>query len=245
MSRNAWLGTVDRRLLATEVYERIRMGIVEGRFAPGQRLSEERLREELGVSRTPVREALRRLSSEGLVRLEPHKGATVVSFSPQEIREAYFVRSLLEGGAARRVAERVRAGECDLSLLDRICDQHVQVVAGKCHGNTRASRYRSLTRLNKLFHEAVLELSGCGRLRDLMRTQWPVFDRLTLRFALLPDAERLVQEHRGIVEVMRAGMAEEAEAKMREHIVRAGEAVVRYWGGETGGTGGKGAVAGR
>ncbi|MEW6048719.1 MAG: FCD domain-containing protein, partial [Bacillota bacterium] len=150
-----------------------------------------------------------------------------------------------EGGAARRVAERVRAGECDLSILDRICEQYTQAVARKGPGNTAAKRYRSLTRLNKLFHDSVLELSGCSRLQDLMRTQWPLFDRLTLRFALLPEAERLVQEHRGIVEVMRAGMAEEAEAKMREHIVRAGEAVVRYWGGESGGTGGKGVVATR
>ncbi len=96
----------DRASLSKFVRERIRGQILDGRLKPGARLVEDRLSAELGVSRVPVREALRSLSAEGLVRLEPHRGATVVEVTPEMVAELVEVRALLEGQNARLAARR-------------------------------------------------------------------------------------------------------------------------------------------
>src|SRR2546426_12550534 len=87
--------------------ELIREAIVDGRLAPGQRLKEEELARELGISRTPVREALLVLQSEGLVAAEPNRGATVRAHDAADLDDLHQLRALLEGYAARRAATRI------------------------------------------------------------------------------------------------------------------------------------------
>ena len=91
------------------VYRHLKDLLLSGRFSPGERLSEPLLAQELGVSRTPVREALMRLAEEGLVELVPGKGARVRVFAPEEVEEVYGVRALLEGEAAREAARALPA----------------------------------------------------------------------------------------------------------------------------------------
>src|SRR5687768_11444608 len=85
----------------------IREAIMDGRLEPGARLKEERLAQDLGISRTPVREALQRLNTEGLVQARPNRGTFVRAYEPAELDELYELRALLEGHAARRAAERL------------------------------------------------------------------------------------------------------------------------------------------
>ena len=104
------------------VYRHLKDLLLSGRFSPGERLSEPLLAQELGVSRTPVREALMRLAEEGLVELVPGKGARVRVFAPEEVEEVYGVRALLEGEAAREAA--LRATPWELAELERLRRDH-------------------------------------------------------------------------------------------------------------------------
>ena len=106
-------------------YSHLRDSILQGTLLPGSRISEPNLAEQLGISRTPVREALQRLSQEGLVELTPAKGARVRVLTAAEVREVYEVRAMLEGEAARLAAERASEGEIQalaahLTLLDQL-----------------------------------------------------------------------------------------------------------------------------
>src|SRR3954464_7514575 len=109
--------------------ELIREAILDGELAAGERLKEDELARRLDVSRTPVREALRRLEAEGLVVVEPQRGATVRSYAPEELDDMYRLRAVLEGYAARRAAERI--SEADLDELRKSCDRFSRLAARK------------------------------------------------------------------------------------------------------------------
>src|SRR5207253_6186016 len=108
--------------------ELIREAIVDGRLEPGRRLKEEELARELGISRTPVREALLVLQSEGLVAAEPNRGATVRSHDAEDLDDLYQLRALLEGYAARRAATRI--AEEALGELAASCERLATLVDG-------------------------------------------------------------------------------------------------------------------
>lgn len=97
----------DNYSLSAKVYNHIRDGILAGTFAKGDELKEKNIGDELGVSRTPVREALRQLELEGLVSIIPNKGAFVEGVSTDDIRDIYEIRALLEGLCARWAATRI------------------------------------------------------------------------------------------------------------------------------------------
>src|SRR2546429_295825 len=105
-------------LAATEL---IRDAIIDGRLSPGRRLKEEELARELGISRTPIREALLILQSEGLVEATPNRGATVRAHTVDDLDDLYQLRALLEGHAARRAAARI--GKRDVAKLGRSCER--------------------------------------------------------------------------------------------------------------------------
>ena len=108
----------------THAYEQVRAAIVENRYAPGQRLIEQRLAAELGLSRTPVREALRILEAEGLVVSERNRGATVRPLSPTEVVDLYGLRIRLESYAAELAAERIADQELG-ALADALSLIHI------------------------------------------------------------------------------------------------------------------------
>src|SRR5689334_7594392 len=136
------------------VIEELRQAILSRRLKPGERLVEGRLAEEFGVSRNPVREAIRVLTSEGLVEVTARRGASVISMSDEEARETIEVRALLEGQNARLAARRH-----DEDVLKRIA-----TVLNKGTDAVAARRYDLLQGLNQQFHE---ELAVAGRNRVL------------------------------------------------------------------------------
>lgn len=105
---------------ASRVHQDLRGDILDGRCEPGSRLREEEIAERFGVSRTPVREALRRLEADGLVIVTPNRGAEVVRWRDDDIAELVELRAMLEGQAARRAA---LAGGVDLVALGALCDR--------------------------------------------------------------------------------------------------------------------------
>lgn len=148
------------------VYERIRRAIIEGEHPPGSRLVEQRLAEDLGVSRTPVREALRRLDAEGLVVVEPNRGAQVPERSAAEVADLYDARSRLEAYAAELAA--ARRDDRDLAALDAALaafDAAVTSVRGR---RATLAQARRLDAANAAFHGALVVAGRHARLRHLV-----------------------------------------------------------------------------
>jgi DNA-binding GntR family transcriptional regulator len=148
------------------VYDEIRRGIVEGRFPPGSRLVEQRLAASLDVSRTPVREALRRLEAEGLVVVERHRGAQVRGLSPEEVADLYDVRSRLEAYAAELAAQR--RTPADLALLDEALAAFDAAVDQVRRHGSELDHVRALDDANAAFHGALLDASRHTRIRQLV-----------------------------------------------------------------------------
>jgi len=205
--------STDRTSLSKVVSDQIRGQILEGRFRPGDRLVEDRLSAELGVSRVPVREALLGLSIEGLVTLEPRRGATVAAVTPEIVAELVEVRALLEGLNAR-LAARHHDPEIVTALretLDR--------------GNTAAEAGApdQLARLNGEFHERLAEASRNSVLSDIMRG---LRERTSIAFAIngRDRARDDWKEHAGILAAVIDGDEELAALLATRHVHKAAAA---------------------
>ena len=209
--------------LAGRVVEIVRGEITSGRLAPGTRVSAAMLAERIGVSRTPVREALLQLEQAGMVRIERNRGAVVLATTLDDLLEVFEVRLLLEPGLAARAAQLQRpeslakvrevlaamrgaadAGdEADLLLLDR--DLHLAIAEG-------ADNARAMTVLRSL--------------RDLVLTRG-VGTTSTAR-----SGAELVDDHLGLVEAVLAGDAPTAAAEMRRHIANTATLLIVQEAGE-------------
>jgi DNA-binding GntR family transcriptional regulator len=204
---------MSARSLSKVVGEKIRGQILDGKLRPGERLVEDKLSAELGVSRVPVREALRELSAEGLVRLERHRGASVTEITPQMVAELVEVRALLEGLNARLAAQRH--------------DPEIVRLLGEVlkRGNAAADSGspEQLARLNAEFHERLAEASRNSVLSDVMRG---LRERTSLAFALngRSRAREDWQEHAGILAAVIAGDGELAALLATRHVHNAAAA---------------------
>lgn len=204
------------------VFERLRRMIIEGEYAPDERLIEEQLAERLGVSRTPIRQALTMLEAEGLVEIAPNKGAMVCSFSVEDVRDIYDLRAVLEGYAARRAALRI-AGE-ELARLSELAEE-MEGLAGHF---SEHEEIRRLVALNQGFHGTIVVASRNRRLGRLLRgtVQIPLMFKAFFWYGL---HERTISNHyhRQILNALEAGDADRAEIVMREHVYEGRDFVIR------------------
>jgi DNA-binding GntR family transcriptional regulator len=200
-------------LLTEEVHQRLRHAIVHGRYRPNQRLVELDLAEDLQASRTPVREALQRLGSEGLI-VRARRGWAVREFSRDEIREIYEVRLALEGYAARLAA--ARATDKQLAAIgDLIEEQRRQQAADVIPREV-------LVLVNDRFHDGIVAASGNDRLINnihLSRTYYFNY-RLAALYSDAQAAESL-NEHVAIASAVCDRDGDRAEALVREHVTNA------------------------
>jgi DNA-binding GntR family transcriptional regulator len=190
----------------------IRQAIVDGRLPPGRRLKEEELARELGMSRTPIREALLMLESEGLVESIPRRGATVRTYAVGDLDDVYQLRALLEGYAARRAASRISAE--DLDRLDGSCDRFDRLGAEE--------DVLDLVKENLLFHSVILEAAQSARLSGLVRSVIEI-PLVYKSFYWYSAEQTLISQHyhRRLAHVLRARDAERAELIMKEHVLEA------------------------
>src|SRR5207249_12223220 len=138
--------------------ELIREAIVDGRLPPGRRLKEEELARELGISRTPVREALLMLQAEGVVDAAPNRGAVVRSHDSDDLEDLYQLRALLEGYAARRAAANI--SDESIADLRASCERFEGLIAGDV---------QELVKENLFFHNVILDASQSRRVAELVR----------------------------------------------------------------------------
>lgn len=196
-----------------QVAQRIREGILRGRYAQGQRLIERDLIEESGFGRSTVREAFGRLASEGLVELVPNRGATVRRLSRQELVEHFQIRELLEGLAARLAA----AAPAGHAARTRALSLQADLAADPDSGREFQDRELAL-------HRLLLELGGGAQLaRLLSRMHVPLS---TAQVGQAMGREQLQLARRAQMEILKAvndARPEAAEAAMRQHLRQVGE----------------------
>ncbi|WP_431909205.1 GntR family transcriptional regulator [Amycolatopsis thermoflava] len=195
-------------------YDRVRELIVGGAFPPGQRLTELDLSQRLDVSRTPVREALRRLESDGLVE-SGQRGVTVIRLSDAELREAYLVRASLEALTAELAAQRQQAGEIAPAALARLTGH-----ADDADRATRAGDLIAGVRHNREFHRHVAVLAGNSLALGFLDRVW---DRILVstRDSLAAPSRtgQVDDEHRRLVGAITAGDGPAAAALARDHVL--------------------------
>ncbi|MHB1131421.1 MAG: GntR family transcriptional regulator [Chloroflexota bacterium] len=202
----------DNSSLRAQVFKEIELAILNGAFAPGDGLTELKLSADLGVSRTPVREALRQLELEGLVRTIPNKGAVVVGVSEKDIDDIYTIRMHIEGLAAKWAADNITDEE--IGALREIVELQEYYVS---RGDTL-----QVWHLDSRFHELIYE---CCRSRPLKHTLSSFHHYIqkarALSFKTTGRAKVAVQEHRDILEAISSRDSGAAELLTEEHIKNA------------------------
>lgn len=204
--------------LSSRVYHQIRAEIIRGALVPGESVTEMGLANDCGVSRTPVREALRQLELEGLVELIPNKGAVILGISPEDICDIYQIRAMLEGSIAERAAQR--ATEEDVKRLHEILDL-TDFYIGR-------QNMQQLQAMDGQFHQLIYEMSGSRMFRRVLKDMH-YYIGLT-RDASLKSEGRAMQslrEHRAVLDAIAQHDGEKAKKLMNHHVNKALENVLK------------------
>lgn len=200
----------DKQSLTTQVYKQIRNDILEGRYPTGAFLVETKLAAELGVSRTPIREALKQLELDDLVLSIPNRGMMVQGISAHDVADIFTIRHLLEGQSAYWAAQRINAEQMDkltetLALMDMY---------------TQKGDAGNLARLDTEFHDIIFSASNSRILKHILSSLHQNTQRAR-RFSLsVPDrSHKSIEEHRAIYDAIAAHDADKAKTLMEAHIM--------------------------
>lgn len=210
-AKSAALGDAEGEALprGEHAYRRIRAAIQAGTLKPGERLREMDLAESIGLSRTPVREALARLESEGLVVHDASRGIMVAELDYSMVTELYYMREVLEGTAARLTAQH--ASEVEISILEDLCRQYEAAI--------RSGDDTALATSNRRFHDT---LYRCSHNRYLVNMLTVLHDALSLLgTTTLRDRERAAEtlkEHQAVVAAVKGRDPDTADLAQRAHI---------------------------
>lgn len=198
---------------AERAYLGIRARILAGAFPPGAPLREEVLAAEIGVSRTPIRDALRRLLADGLVESARNQGSFVASLGPEDIREVFELRILLEGHAARKAAPRITAEE--VAEMERLAE------AMEAIGEPDEAALARFAELNTRFHLFLARAARSPRLEAMLLRMFQAPLVLLKRYRLneAVGIGRSNRQHREIIAALRAGNAEWAALAVGAHLV--------------------------
>lgn len=202
--------------LRESVVTSIREAIHSGALRPGDRLFEAGLADQMGISRAPIREALRQLELEGLVEMSPRRGAAVARFSREDVLEVYSLRSALEGLACHLAVERASADDW----------RHLRELAERMRQAAQQGDLRTLVNYDLTFHGTLCEISGHRRLLKTWRSlegQARVF--LTWIEQIYGDLVETAEGHVPILDALECGDGNKAEALTRRHIMGAGNAL--------------------
>ena len=200
----------DRASLSGRVFERIREDILEGKYKDNDELREIAIANELGVSRTPVREALRQLELEGLVSIIPNKGAHVTGISAKDIKDIYIIRSYLEGLCARWACE---------NMTDKVLGELEEIIYLSGF-HAKKGNYEQVVELDNKFHECIYDMSDSKILKHML-SDCHKYVKRARKSSLSTDgrAEQSNMEHNAILSAFRQKDPEKAEKLAHEHIM--------------------------
>ena len=210
--------TTDKYSLRGRVFHKLREDILSGRYEEHEELKEMAISEEMGVSRTPVREAFRQLELEGLIRIIPNKGAYVTGITKKDVKDIYIIRSLLEGLCARWATEHITKEQME--------EMEENVYLAEFHA--QKGHMEQLAELDNRFHDIMYE--ACDS--KLLEHQLKDFHQYVLRVRrkTLAKAARGIQsnkEHRAIMEAIKAGDGDLAEQLAHQHMINAYDNMVQ------------------
>lgn len=200
----------DKYSLRGRVFNKIREDILSGKYNQNEELKENTIGTELGVSRTPVREALRQLELEGLVNIIPNKGAYVTGISEKDINDIYIIRSYLEGLCAKWACEHITQGQVD--ALEEI------IYLSEFHA--KKEHHQQVVELDNKFHETIYEASN-SKILDHVLTDFHHYVQRIRKITLASDdrAMNSNKEHTAILDAIKQRNGEEAEKLAHEHIM--------------------------
>ncbi|WP_284434010.1 GntR family transcriptional regulator [Streptomyces sp. TUS-ST3] len=215
--------------LADQIAYRLRAEILDGKLPFGARLQHEDLAARFGVSRTPIREALRQLQALNLVELAPNRGATVRTPSRAELVEVYELRAEMEGFACALAGERACAE--DLDELERTQERLTEAVTAA--GSLDDSELdAAVTEANTAFHSLIHQAAGNRRLTESIEQLQSVFPRDSVWRVIAHDETALttmnVHEHQAIAAALRARTPDTARTLMHDHVRGAGEILLAH-----------------
>ena len=205
--------------LRGQVFDKIRSDILNGKYKRGEELVESSMGKELGISRTPVREAIRQLELEGLVQLVPNKGAFVTGISEKDVRDIYLIRARLEGLAARMAAKNITP-----ELLDAMEET---VVLSEYHA--KKEHYEQVCEMDSKFHKLLYKASGSRILEHTLTDFHQYVQRV--RMASIMKKRRMEKsndEHDAILTAIREHDEEKAELVATRHISNTVENLKNY-----------------
>lgn len=195
--------------LSDQIYRVLRGLIVSGRMRPGETVNEAALAARLGVSRTPVREAVKRISEEGLIDVFAQNGTFIAPISLKALEEAYVIRTALEAESVSRAAGRLTAAAAE-SFEDNLAAHELAIARG---------RFAEAIQLDDAFHRTIAEVNGLSMLWRAVDISKAQMDRG--RHLAIPEPGRgavTIRQHRVILAAMREGDSARAAAAMREHL---------------------------
>jgi len=199
-----------------KIVEDLKAGIASGTFKPGQRLVEVHLSEVFGVTRSKIREALRKLEQDGFVKIIPNVGATVAEFSQKDIGHIYDLMSVLEGLAVR-------------VITPFLTEEQIKKMEVLIHKVETAHKTTQFYELNNRFHSSLIALTENDHLIKLAENFMFRIRCLNLQCLFSPgQMEASVKEHRKIFEAMRERKAVKAEQLMRNHLVGAKNRLIKF-----------------
>ena len=201
------------------VYNKLRQDIIKGKLKPGQKVVMAELAKGFGLSDTPVREAIRKLESEGYIDFTPHMGAIVTKIDEGELVEIYLIRIALEELATRLAVPHVAAKDIDfLNRKNREMEAAIQ-----------KGRYENLAAMNKSFHLRIYKAAPFPRLYKMICDLWDTFERWPSVFSYVPErAAASVKEHQKIIQALLARDMDQADRLIKEQKERTLEALQKY-----------------
>ncbi len=208
----------SRKSLGQHVFENLKQAIVRGEMTPGSRIVESRIADALGISRTPVREAMHKLEREGLLRRLPRGGFSILSLNREDIEETFGIRSALESYAARLAAIRHKADE--LLPLEMKINEYQRCLDSK--------DLSALPEINTEFHDHLYAMSRSPKLIKMindLKDQIYRFRKILLRVEEMAATSN--EDHRQMLKAMNDRDADRVEKLVREHILRGRRVVLK------------------
>ncbi len=205
--------------LYQEVAERLRQRIFAHELPPGSWIDEQRLAEEYGISRTPLREALKVLASEGLVTLKPRRGCYVTEISVDDLNDIFPLLALLEGRAIAEAMQRAQPDDID----------ELQSLHDKLERAARDGKIQRFFDTNQAFHQKLQELAGNRWMLNLIQYLRKVM-KLSRAISLTHEGrlQQSLDEHRAIMAAILGGKAGDAELAMRDHLLSCMQVLVSH-----------------
>jgi DNA-binding GntR family transcriptional regulator len=204
--------------LAKMAYESLRESILKGELAPGEIYNEKGLAKELGISRTPVREALLELSAQGFVTFIPRKGVKVNHYSRRDVEEIFELRMAIELAVMEKVAKL--SSSCDLTKLEATLKEQQRAIEKK--------DYEGFLKADKEFHTTFSELAGNKRFVSILENIRDLYHMMA-RDALNDEQrwKEVVEEHKQVLQAAREGKASQAKKAMERHLKQSWSAVLK------------------